>query len=352
MSGERFYVPGELSPIIREVVSSTSGYVLVEAPDGLKACVREFVEGLGLTNVVFSGEHVWGPCDVGVDAARCVGAPRILHFGHYPPGSRSLCGVVRREVLGVEVFFVPVLYSGSPQNEVVDRVAEAFRGEKLIVVTTQQYFRYCKELISRLKGLLSVEGPYIMLGCECAEVRRLCDGCRVLVVSGGVFHALGTAMVVGEDNVALLDPHSGALRGVGRDLRRVVALKLNAMYRFRESSRVAVVLSLKPGQLSLESAMQIVDYLRSRGYRAELVAMREFCVEQLLNYGFDAAVNTGCPRLGIDDLDRFPIPVLNPCDAILAVEDRVSEYRPELSLITDFRVCREVLSRDNTKEGP
>jgi 2-(3-amino-3-carboxypropyl)histidine synthase len=40
--------------------------------------------------------------------------------------------------------------------------------------------------------------------------------------------------------------------------------------------------------------------------------MNEVSPDELLNLGFDAYVNTACPRLAYDDQVRFPAPVLSP----------------------------------------
>ena len=40
---------------------------------------------------------------------------------------------------------------------------------------------------------------------------------------------------------------------------------------------------------------------------------------QLRNLGFDAYVNTACPRLALDDQSRFPVPLLSPAEFEIAL---------------------------------
>jgi 2-(3-amino-3-carboxypropyl)histidine synthase len=58
--------------------------------------------------------------------------------------------------------------------------------------------------------------------------------------------------------------------------------------------------------------MALARRLAALSPRAVIITMQEVSPDELLNLGFDAFVNTACPRLVYDDQVRFPVPVLSP----------------------------------------
>ncbi|HRD26118.1 MAG TPA: diphthamide synthesis protein, partial [Methanoculleus sp.] len=69
-----------------------------------------------------------------------------------------------------------------------------------------------------------------------------------------------------------------------------------------------IILSSRSGQRRLDLARRLVGLSE----KAFLVVMREVSPDALLDLGFEAYVNTACPRLAYDDQVRFPVPVLAP----------------------------------------
>ncbi|NLD57871.1 MAG: diphthamide biosynthesis enzyme Dph2, partial [Methanomicrobiales archaeon] len=57
---------------------------------------------------------------------------------------------------------------------------------------------------------------------------------------------------------------------------------------------------------------ELAQHLATLSPAAVVVTMNEVSPDELLNLGFDAYVNTACPRLAYDDQVRFPAPVLSP----------------------------------------
>ena len=58
--------------------------------------------------------------------------------------------------------------------------------------------------------------------------------------------------------------------------------------------------------------MEVAEYLSTLHDSAVLILINEVVPDQLLNLGFDAYVNTACPRIAYDDQERFHVPVLTP----------------------------------------
>ena len=76
-----------------------------------------------------------------------------------------------------------------------------------------------------------------------------------------------------------------------------------------------VVTSVKPGQKRFKLAKDLVDELRRDGLNAELLAADEITPENLADFQVDAIVCAACPRIPIDDAERFDFPILTPFEA-------------------------------------
>jgi 2-(3-amino-3-carboxypropyl)histidine synthase len=71
----------------------------------------------------------------------------------------------------------------------------------------------------------------------------------------------------------------------------------------------------KIGQGRWEAAQRIVE----ENDDAYLITMDEITPDRLLNFGLDAYVNTGCPRITTDDGPQFDKPLLTPGEYEIAV---------------------------------
>lgn len=76
----------------------------------------------------------------------------------------------------------------------------------------------------------------------------------------------------------------------------------------RSAERFGIIVSKKSGQRREELARRLL----SLSDKAYLVSLGEITPDSLLNLGFDAYVNTSCPRLAYDDQARYPVPMLSP----------------------------------------
>jgi 2-(3-amino-3-carboxypropyl)histidine synthase len=71
--------------------------------------------------------------------------------------------------------------------------------------------------------------------------------------------------------------------------------------------------------------------LESKGRECALLALREIDPVVLENFSdIEGFVNTGCPRIALDDQERFRRPVLNPEEVMIALgTKRWEEYAKE-----------------------
>jgi 2-(3-amino-3-carboxypropyl)histidine synthase len=146
--------------------------------------------------------------------------------------------------------------------------------------------------------------PGQVLGCS-FESATVSGAPEILYVGTGLFHPIGIALST-RSRVIAFDPLAGIASEVnGETLQR---RRFTIMEKARNAASVGVIVSTKSGQQRLDLARR----LASLSPITTIVMMREVVPDELLNLGFDAYVNTACPRIAYDDQIRFPVPVLSP----------------------------------------
>jgi 2-(3-amino-3-carboxypropyl)histidine synthase len=72
----------------------------------------------------------------------------------------------------------------------------------------------------------------------------------------------------------------------------------------------------------MELAQRLKALAQNHGKRCFMIEMDLVTPEQLLAFQADAYVNTACPRITIDDAERFHVPVLTPQEFESALGER------------------------------
>ncbi|AFA38881.1 diphthamide biosynthesis enzyme Dph1/Dph2 domain protein [Pyrobaculum oguniense TE7] len=268
---------------------------LIEAPPGFKWLAMKIAEKTG---AAVSGRPVWGSCDVKIDPTY----RKLFHLGHgVPPNIAHLleknlgARVVKLDtdlyklVVGsVEAYFIPVYYK--PPD-----VLPTLRGEGTIYFPVP--YRRIAEELSRRSGIPMAKEP--ITGCWVGER----PSGVAYVVATGLFYPITLKLFFPDAVVYQIDPFRNEVRDVEPEFARL--MKLKARSHLVDAKRVAVVVSTKPGQRQDEKARE----LAARG--VTVVVLDEVSPDLIDDLQVDLVVNTACPRIGIDDLDRVKTPVLN-----------------------------------------
>jgi len=91
------------------------------------------------------------------------------------------------------------------------------------------------------------------------------------------------------------------------DFREAVSLDY-----LKRAVKVGIILSSKSGQFSLDNALRIKEKLENDGKKVYLFLFDNVNPDEFMNFkGIDCLVNTACPRIGMDDYKKFPVPVVN-----------------------------------------
>lgn len=317
--------------------------VLVQAPDGIKSQIRRLVDYLEEKqyNVYISSSHTWGGCDLAFDEAKALNIHHIVHIGHHGP-------VRIRDYYNIKVLFIPGYSDVSIDNlmgNLVDYLRERYDRIGLFTVI-QHYdkFEYMKNMLSKNGiNVLTGQSPDsylpegVIIGCD-VRAAGLIEGMvdAIVVIAGGVFHAIGVALYC-EKPVISADPYTGKIRLMDNELRKIYTRRLDNIMRALDKENFIIATSTKPGQFFVSQVREIERELRKAGKKVIKIIGNEINRDIFLNfegssYGY---VNAACPRLGIDDQEIFPGPVVNIGEVKYIIGKKMEEYSLKDALSLD-----------------
>lgn len=314
--------------------------LLIQAPDGIKRCIRPLLECLESRGfeVALSASHAWGGCDLALNELKGVNFDAIVHIGHYSS--------VRFRAPD-NALFVPG-YSRVDTTKAVERAATLLDSEGIrkvgILTTVQHITELCKvknlladygikSLTAKSPDPAMLEG--MVIGCDVRAAEKLRGKVEgFLVVAGGIFHALGVTLATGSFTVAA-DPYTGHALKIEQEARRIVALRLFHLSTALDSRNALFILSNKPGQkLSRRKVEKLLVYLKKKAsLQLRVIVFDDIRGEALRDYNTaDFYINSACPRLVTDDPDIFPGPVVNLAEYLKVIRKGLDAYEPRLSV--------------------
>jgi len=305
---------------IKEFLKSNScRKILIEAPIGLKSASFQLCNELkGSYDIVISGDYVWGFCDTDVNSlkdydiiihlAHELGGHAWQNFINYLNAKTEHYGEIRLiRINDKYIMYVPTYYE--VYSELLSKAIEISRNfcmeSNVKLITYSLPFKKYAEKISST------------LGIECSKTSVL--GCfvgfkvpkRVLIISSGYFHALTLKLTNPEVKVYLLDIFRLRIEDVDQIFKKYLTIKLDMFFKACSAKSFAVLLCTKIGQRRLDLVNYVVEKLRSLDKQVYIVQVSNVQAELINNLPVDVVVNTACPRIGFDDLDRFVKPVIN-----------------------------------------
>ncbi len=296
--------------------------ILIQAPLGLREIALELSDEIStLVNfIAIDGGSCWGGCDVAFKHAKLIRADAIIHLGH----SRFL----QRDLL--PTYYLECRYRDPLRLfKILDELLPRLRDSKRIGIgATVQWQGFLKELKERIesvgfKALVGAPDPPLryegqILGCSYNTLFKISDHVDCFLIVGSKFHGLGLALQTGK-NVYVIDPEVGRTWDLSREVCELLKTRYAYIERFRESRRIGIVVSVKPGQYRLGLAVELRKILRESGKRAEILVVDDVLPDRLMDSPFDAFVNTACPRISIEDQYRINKPILLPTETLISL---------------------------------
>ncbi len=312
----------EEDELVAEIMGRGARRLLVQLPDGLKnegprlaSLIREKTGA----EVFISATPAWGACDLSLDAAARLKADLLVHYGHNE--------FLRDGSNGIPVVYIPAK-SRHETIPVIEKALQLLQGTRIGVATVVQHLHTLPETTKLLeargfKVQLPGRGPWAhdsgqVLGCDYFGLKRIESEVDSFLVIGSYFHALGASLSV-EKPTILADPYDQTARNLDQDRARIIRQRYAMVEKARQANTFGIIVSTKPGQSNPTIAMNIQRQLEENGKKAVVLYADEVVPDKLLDFtDIDAFVDTACPRLALDDPERFSKPIVTR-DEIMVV---------------------------------
>ncbi|MFH1622969.1 MAG: diphthamide biosynthesis enzyme Dph2 [Candidatus Aenigmatarchaeota archaeon] len=303
---------GSIAPAVEKLKQLKAKRVFVQYPEGLKLRVQEFAKELEKAGfeVIVSVEPCYGACDIRDAEAKRLGCDALLHIGHEDFGVKGELPVVFWEYF-IDADPVPILEKEFEKLKSYDKIGLVTSIQFVGAIEKAKKFLESHGKEVRTHKALQHEGQ--ILGCNLEAALKIeKDVDAFLCISAGKFYGLGLVMKT-DKPMLCLDLEKGAITDMDefkKKIQKTIAWNRAA---FDEAKRVGLFVSWKRGQA--KSPFEIKRKLEAKGKEVVILASDEITPEKLAGLKIDAALNMACPRIGIDDIGRYRLPVLNLEDA-------------------------------------
>ena len=304
--------------------------ILIQFPEGLKQKALEYAESLEKEgNEVFvSASPNFGACDLALDEARNLKVDKLIHYGH-----------AEFNKVDFDVEYVPYEID-APLDLLPKSLKYLKEFNKISVVTTVQHLHQLdsiKEFYEKNGKEVFIGRPYgfakhpgQILGCDIGSAASVDSKVDAHVYfGGGIFHPLG-ALLNTKKPFLVIEPFDNKIEFIDslRDTyqRRSKGKVLASL----DAKSIAILVSTKNGQHNLKLAEILKKKIESEGIKSAILVSNTFDFDSINNMmEFDAFVNTACPRIAIDDIDRLRKPLLsaNELMQVLSMKKELIELR-------------------------
>ncbi|MDE1849111.1 MAG: diphthamide biosynthesis enzyme Dph2 [Candidatus Micrarchaeota archaeon] len=286
--------------------------ILLQFPEGLKQRALEHAKRLEAegNEVLISASPTFGACDLAIDEAKNVKADKLVHFGH-----------AEFHKVDFNVEYVEY-YTDADLGILNDSLKPLENYKRIGIVTTIQQIRQLdavRDFYERNGKTVIIGRPYgfakrsgQILGCDigsAASIDRDVDA--FVYFGGGLFHPLG-ALLSTTKPFLVVEPYTMKVEFIDRyrDIykRRSRGKILGSV----DARNFGILVSTKNGQFNMGLAKIIKDKIEGQGMSAAILVSNSIDFDSVNNMmEFDAFVNTACPRIAIDDIDRLRKPLLS-----------------------------------------
>jgi len=309
--------------LVAEITGRGARRLLVQLPDGLKnegPRLASLIRDKTGAEVFVSASPAWGACDLSLDAAARLKADLLVHYGHNE--------FLRDGSNGIPVVYIPAK-SRHEIIPVVEKALPLLQGTRIGLATVVQHLHTLPETTRYLeaKGFRVQHprrGPWAhetgqVLGCDYFGLKRIEPEVDSFLVIGSYFHALGASLSVQKPTI-LADPYDGTVRLLDQDRDRIIRQRYAMVEKARQANNFGIIVSTKPGQSNPTIALNIQHQLEENGKKAVILYADEVVPDKLLDFtDIDAFVDTACPRLALDDPERFSKPIVTRDEIMVAI---------------------------------
>jgi 2-(3-amino-3-carboxypropyl)histidine synthase len=305
----------DLNRIIDTIKSKNYKTIGLQFPEGFKRKAPDIaneIEKETGAGIIISGNPCFGACDI--DTALAGNVDIMFHFGHSKMGKFD------------NVVFIETR-SNADVLPCIKTALPLLKKTKLGLITTVQHIHKLGEVtkILRENGFEAITGtgdsrvmyPGQVLGCNFTAAHIDCD--EYLYIGSGIFHPLGVAIATGKI-VAAADPYMNKAGIVSPE--KFLRKRNGYIAKSMNGKIFGIIVSTKSGQNRIELANRLAKVAKKHKKQAHLIMIDLVTPDQLLAFKVDAYVNTACPRITIDDAERFHVPILTPQEFEIVIGER------------------------------
>jgi len=311
--------------VLTRVRSGGFKKILLQGPDGLRNQLVELanylLENVGDIEVIIDGDRSFGGCDIPFHKASKIGVDAVFHFGHTEfPATEEQLSLVSKDI---ETVYFPVFEDSEVNRTLFRSLIRKLGGAKSVaVVYSIQYRNQYLEIVDKLrKEGITVYKPreffriekWQVLGCNIGalnKVREKVDG--VIVVGGGLFHAIGVGLYSGLPTI-LVDIPRGVVSNIEKEIIRFRSLIAYNIEKAKGVYRFGVIVSTKSFQFNYSVAKYIYNYINNELEKKGVMLVMDYIEPETIDYfpSIEAFIQTACPRISIDDISNYRKPILN-----------------------------------------
>jgi len=295
--------------------------VLIQLPEGLKPEGPKLAVAVEKTGALafISADPCYGACDLAIQEAEGLGVDLLVHYGHSEMMSQQRVPIIYIEAK-TAISLKPAVKKALPLLKPWKHIG---------LVTTIQHIDMLGEARTTLleagksvavgdAGRLKHAGQ--VTGCDYSNAIAVAKGVDVfLFVGGGRFHAIGIALATSKPTV-VADPYERRAYSVDNEVDKVLKQRWASIHEAEKAQSFGVLIGLKGGQKRVDEALEVKEKLEKKGKKVTLLAMREVTPEALIQFpSLDAFINTACPRIALDNANRFRMTVLTINEALVII---------------------------------
>jgi 2-(3-amino-3-carboxypropyl)histidine synthase len=297
-----------MQEIIKKLRKLRAKKIFIQFGEGLKLRIQEIAKAIEKEGfqVFLCLEPCYGACDVRDNEAKLLGCDAILHIGHEKFVKKTSLPVVYWEYF-IEANPLPIL-----EKEFL----KLKNFEKIGLITSIQFVKLIpivkKYLEKRGKKVFvhkSLQYPGQILGCDLRAAKAIEKKIDCfLCISAGKFYGAGVVLITNKPvlNLDLEKEEIYSLEDFKKKTEKIIAWNRSLL---DEAKNVGILVSWKKGQL--KNPLSIKKEIEKFGKEVYILIMDEITPEKIDGLKLDILINLACPRIGIDDLEKFKIPVLN-----------------------------------------
>lgn len=298
-----------MKKIIQNLKDLGAKKVFIQYPEGIKLRIQDIVKKIEENSIetIICIETTFGACDIRDEEALRFGCDAILHIGHSDLGIKSKLPVFFWEYF-MEADPIPIL------EKELDKLKDF---KRIGLITSIQFVKtipLAKEYLEK-KGKevfvhKALQYPGQVLGCNLEAAKAIDKEVDCfLCISAGEFYADGIVLSTKKPvfNLDLEKRKIYSLEEFRKKIQRIIAWNRAQL---EDARRIGILVSWKKGQM-LYDPFGIKKKLEKRGKEVYIIAMDEITPEKIEGLKLDALISCACPRIGIDDLERYKIPIIN-----------------------------------------